>query len=64
MWGFPTDMRIQGNSAIILQQVLDAVEARADDSFRRRVADRIASWGSAREAATQKRATASANKGV
>jgi acetolactate synthase I/II/III large subunit len=64
MWGFPTDMRIQGNSAIILQQVLDAVEARADDSFRRRVADRIASWSSAREAAATKRAAASGNKGV
>jgi acetolactate synthase-1/2/3 large subunit len=64
MWGFPTDMRIQGNSAIILQQVLDAVEARADDSFRRRVAERIASWSSAREAAATRLAAASSNKGV
>ena len=50
MWGFPTDMRIQGDCAIVLQQVLDAVEARADDAYRKRVADRIASWGGAREA--------------
>jgi acetolactate synthase I/II/III large subunit len=64
MWGFPTDMRVQGNSAIVLRQVLDAVEARADDGFRRRVADRIASWSSAREAALTKRAAASGNKGV
>ena len=42
MWGFATDMRIQGDSAIILQQVLDAVEARADDAYRKRVAARIA----------------------
>jgi acetolactate synthase-1/2/3 large subunit len=64
MWGFPTDMRIQGNCAIVLQQVLDAVEARADDAYRRRVAERIASWSGAREQMTKRRAAASANKGV
>src|SRR6202022_4693816 len=64
MWGFPTDMRVQGDCAIVLQQVLDAVEARADDGYRRRVADRIASWSSAREQMTKRRAAASANKGV
>lgn len=64
MWGFATDIRVQGDSSIILQQVCDAVEARADDKFRRRVADRIASWDGARAAAAQKRATASANKGI
>jgi acetolactate synthase-1/2/3 large subunit len=57
-------MRIQGDCAIVLQQVLDAVEARADDAFRKRVAERIASWSGAREAAAKRRATASANKGV
>ena len=51
MWGFPTDMRIQGDCAIVLQQVLDAVEARADDAYRHRVAARIASWSGAREQA-------------
>jgi acetolactate synthase I/II/III large subunit len=64
MWGFPTDTRIQGDCAIVLQQVLDAVEARADDAWRRRVATRIASWEGAREAAAKRRAAASANKGV
>jgi acetolactate synthase I/II/III large subunit len=64
MWGFATDMRIQGDSAIILKQVLDAVEARADDAFRKRVADRIAGWADAREQAASRRRTASANKGV
>jgi acetolactate synthase-1/2/3 large subunit len=64
MWGFPTDMRIQGDCATVLQQVLDAIEARADDAYRRRVADRIASWSAAREAAGKRRADASANKGV
>jgi acetolactate synthase-1/2/3 large subunit len=64
MWGFPTDMRIQGDCATVLQQVLDAVEARADDVWRRRVAERIAGWSGAREAAGKRRATANANKGA
>src|SRR5450759_1581249 len=36
MWGFPTDLRVEGDCATILQQVLDAVEVRADDAWRRR----------------------------
>jgi acetolactate synthase-1/2/3 large subunit len=64
MWGFPTDMRIQGDCAIVLQQVLDAIEARADDAWRRRVAERIAGWSGAREQIAKRRAAASANKGV
>jgi acetolactate synthase-1/2/3 large subunit len=64
MWGFPTDMRVRGDCAIVLQQVLEAVEARADDTYRKRVAMRIASWSGAREVAAQRRAAASANKGA
>ena len=64
MWGFPTDMRVQGDSAVVLQQVLDAVEARADDGWRRRIADRIAGWRDQRDAASKRRAAASASKGV
>jgi acetolactate synthase-1/2/3 large subunit len=64
MWGFPTDMRIQGDCATVLQQVLDVVEARADEGYRRRVAERIAGWSPAREASAKRRAMASANKGV
>jgi acetolactate synthase-1/2/3 large subunit len=63
MWGFATDLRIQGDCAIVLQQVLDAVEARADDDYRRRVAARITSWDTAREVSVKRRATASANTG-
>ena len=64
MWGFPTDMRIQGDCATVLRQVLEAVEARADDAWRRRVAARTASWGPTREVAAKRRAAASASKGV
>jgi acetolactate synthase-1/2/3 large subunit len=64
MWGFPTDMRIQGDSAIILRQVLEAVEGRADHVYRKRIAERIAGWSDAREQILARRATASADKGV
>ncbi len=64
MWGFATDMRVQGDSSIILQQVLDAVEKLADDTYRKRVAARIESWSGAREASARRRADQSSNKGV
>jgi len=64
MWGFPTDIRIQGDCTTVLRQVLEAVEARADDAWRRRVADRIAGWSGLRDAAAKRRAAASAIKGV
>ena len=64
MWGFPTDIRVQGDCATVLQQVLDAVEARADDAYRRRVADRIASWSGGCEQMAKRRAAAGANKGT
>jgi acetolactate synthase I/II/III large subunit len=64
MWGFATDMRIQGDCAVVLQQVLDVVESRAEQAWRRRVAERIASWGGAREAMAKRRAAASDNQGV
>jgi acetolactate synthase I/II/III large subunit len=64
MWGFPTDMRIQGDSAVILRQVLEAVEARTDETYRKRVAARIAGWRGAREQVVARHAAASANKGV
>ncbi len=56
-------MRIQATARPCLQQVLDVVEARADDSYRRRIAERIASWRGAHEAAAKRRAAAAANKG-
>src|SRR3978361_1541679 len=63
MWGFATDMRIQGDCATVLSQVLEAVEPRADDAYRKRVTARIASWSGAREDSNKRRATASAKKG-
>ena len=64
MWGFATDLRVQGDCATVLSQVLEAVEARADDAYRNRVTERIASWSDARETSARRRATAGTNKGV
>jgi acetolactate synthase-1/2/3 large subunit len=64
MWGFPTETRIQADWATVLQQVLEAVEARADDAYKKRVARRMESWTGAREALTKRRATNGANKGA
>ena len=63
MWGFASDLRIQGDSAIILQQVLEIVEARADESYRTKVRCRIASWQPAREAAEARRRSAAEQTG-
>jgi acetolactate synthase I/II/III large subunit len=63
MWGFATDLRIQGDSAAILQQVLEIVEARADEAYRTMVRRRIASWQPAREVAEARRQSAAAQKG-
>ncbi|UTD25784.1 thiamine pyrophosphate-requiring protein [Bradyrhizobium sp. WD16] len=64
MWGFATDMRVQGDCATVLQQVLDIVETRADASYRRQVEARIAGWAPARAAAEARRRAAAAEKGV
>jgi acetolactate synthase-1/2/3 large subunit len=59
MWSFPAELRVGGDAATILAQVLEAVRGRADDAFRRRAAARIASWQparAAREAAVAKAA--------
>ena len=63
MWGFATDLRVQGDSSIVLAQVMEAVETRADDAFRKRVAARIESWKAARESAAKRSTAASATKG-
>jgi acetolactate synthase-1/2/3 large subunit len=63
MWGFATDLRIQGDSAIILQQVLDIVEARADERYRGKVRRRIESWQPLHEARIARRRSAAAQRG-
>ncbi len=33
MWGFPSDLRVQGDSAIVLAQLLEALRSQADAAF-------------------------------
>jgi len=63
MWGFATDLRVAGDCATVLQQVLEIVEARASNGFRSRVEARIASWRTVREIAEAKRKAAAAEPG-
>jgi acetolactate synthase-1/2/3 large subunit len=42
MWGFATDLRLQADCGQALAQVLAAVQARADDAWRARMAQRLA----------------------
>ncbi len=51
MWGFPADVRVHGDSALVLQQVLDIVRAAATPEFESRVAARMV----ALQAASEKR---------
>jgi len=58
MWGFPTDLRVQGDCAMVLGQVLELVRAGADADFRARAAKRIAGWEVMRQARAKKIAAA------
>ncbi len=49
MWGFPTQLRVQGCSSVILRQLLEALEARATPAFAERVAGRRAAIAAERE---------------
>ncbi len=63
MWGFPADVRVQGDCATVLGQVLEIVRARADHSFRARVASRLKRLDAAREKREQAVAAAGARPG-
>jgi acetolactate synthase-1/2/3 large subunit len=63
MWGFATDLRVQGDCATVLAQVLEMVRAEADAGFRARAAGRIAGWEGLRQARAQRIAAAAAING-
>jgi acetolactate synthase I/II/III large subunit len=63
MWGFPTDLRLQADCATALAQVLDAVQDRADEPWRRKLADRMATLQTARVARLKARDAAAADAG-
>jgi acetolactate synthase-1/2/3 large subunit len=64
MWGFATDIRVQGDCAAVLGQVLEIVRAEADANFRTRAAERIAGWENLRQARAQRIAAAAGVSGT
>src|SRR5262249_42511680 len=48
MWSFPSQLRLQGNSGRILDQVLEAMQQKATPAFRQAAAARVAQFGEER----------------
>jgi acetolactate synthase-1/2/3 large subunit len=63
MWGFAAEMRIQGDCAIVLRQVLEAVRVRADLAYRERIAERVAGFAAERAARQRRVETAASEPG-
>ena len=63
MWGFPTELRVQGDCATVLAQVLEIVRARADAGFRASAVKRIAGWEGERKGRQHRVASAAAQTG-
>jgi acetolactate synthase-1/2/3 large subunit len=64
MWGFPANLRIQGDSVRILGQIIEAIEARASPAFRATVAQRVEAFAEEHRARIQEITKLATNKGV
>ena len=63
MWGFPSNLRIEGDSNRILGQLLDALRARATPDFRHRAALRVEAFAGEAAARMKNIAALAAEKG-
>ncbi len=63
MWTFPGNLRMQGDSARILEQVLDELKARATPKFREAAAARVARLTGERDARLDRAKKLAADKG-
>jgi acetolactate synthase-1/2/3 large subunit len=63
MWSFPGQLRLQGNSARIIEQLFEVVQAKASPAFRQVAAARVAQFASEREKRRQHNAELAANPG-
>jgi len=63
MWGFPSSLRVQADSAIVLRQLLEAVKEKADKSFHERVKARLEEIRAEREARDASLAKLAADRG-
>jgi len=62
-WDFPADLRVQGASARILAQLLEAMQTRTTDAYRERARKRIESWTAANAARREAAAKAAESRG-
>jgi len=63
LWGFPAELRVQGDCATVLGQVLELVRAGADAGFRARVAQRMKKLEAGRQQRLQAVGAAAARPG-
>jgi acetolactate synthase I/II/III large subunit len=63
MWTFPGNLRMQGDSGRILQQLLDELKRRATPKFKEAAAQRVAALTAERNAWRENAAKLAANKG-
>src|SRR5688572_28850528 len=63
MWSFPSNLRLQGNSARIVEQLLEAVQKKASSSFREAAKARVAELAGEQTKRKQRAAELAANQG-
>jgi acetolactate synthase I/II/III large subunit len=63
MWSFPGNLRMQGDSGQILEQVLEALKAKATPRFKKAVAERLPRIKAARDERIARAAKLAAEKG-
>jgi len=63
MWTFPGNIRMQGDSGVILGQLLEALKAKATPKFKEAVAKRVEALGAERKAWRESVAKMATNKG-
>ena len=64
MWGFPSNLRIEGDSGLILAQLLEALRARVTPEFTARARSRVEALGVAHRQRAQAMARLAADKGA
>jgi acetolactate synthase I/II/III large subunit len=63
MWGFASNLRLQGDCGIVLEQLIAYINEKADGEFLRRVAKRMESWSASNQARNFANARARENSG-
>jgi acetolactate synthase-1/2/3 large subunit len=64
IWSFPADLRIAGNSAVILRQLVAFIESEATPPFRERVAARLVVIGAEHDSLAARAREAAQDKGA